>query len=178
MAANFHTFCCCCCCSWVLRHSLTSQAICVTFYILREKSEKFCSEALISAWGSCTYRKSTIRDQQLYFPSEGSHTQDFYALKKFINPAGFEPANLGSSGEYDNHGATGVDQASWESRTPGFHVPPEIETHWCQDRWTTIHILPKVSFKWTHNKILWHEYKYQVESSVICREPFQEFGMA
>ena len=25
-------------------------------------------------------------------------------------PAGFEPANLGYSGEYDNHGTTGVDQ--------------------------------------------------------------------
>ena len=25
-------------------------------------------------------------------------------------PAGFEPANLGSSGEYDNHGTTGVDK--------------------------------------------------------------------
>ena len=24
-------------------------------------------------------------------------------------PAGFESANLGSSGEYDNHGTTGVD---------------------------------------------------------------------
>ena len=31
-------------------------------------------------------RKSMIWDQQLYFPSEGSHTQNFYALKKSIDP--------------------------------------------------------------------------------------------
>ena len=29
--------------------------------------------------------------------------------KKWSTPAGFEPANLGSSGEYDNHWTTGVD---------------------------------------------------------------------
>ena len=33
----------------------------------------------------------------LYFPSEGSDTQDFYALKNPSTPAGFELANLGSS---------------------------------------------------------------------------------
>ena len=31
-------------------------------------------------------RKSMTRDPQLYFPFEGSHTQDFYALKKSIDP--------------------------------------------------------------------------------------------
>ena len=60
---------------------LTSQVISVAFYSQRVKSDKFCSEALISAWGSFTCRKSTTRDPRLYFPSEGSHTQDFYALK-------------------------------------------------------------------------------------------------
>ena len=64
---------------------LISQVISVAFYSEREKSEKFCSEALISAWGSFTYRKSTTRDPQLYSPSEGSHIQDFYALKKSID---------------------------------------------------------------------------------------------
>ena len=54
-------------------------------------------------------RKCTARDPRLYFPSEGSHTQDFYAQKKPSTLAGFEPANLGSSGEYDNHWTTGVD---------------------------------------------------------------------
>ena len=88
---------------------LTSQFISVASYSEREKSDKFCSEALISAWGSFTCRKSTTRDPRLYYPSEGSHTQDFYALKKNPRtPAGFEPANLGSSGEYDNHWTTGV----------------------------------------------------------------------
>ena len=48
-------------------------------------------------------------DPQLYFPSEGSHLQDFYAKKNSSTPAGFEPTNLGSGGEYDNHETTGVD---------------------------------------------------------------------
>ena len=65
---------------------LTTQVISVDFYSEREKSDKFCSEALISTWGSFTYRKSTTRDPRLYFPSEGSHTQDFHALKKSIDP--------------------------------------------------------------------------------------------
>ena len=69
------------------------------------KSDKFCSGALISAWGSFTCRKSTTWDPRLYFPSEGIHSQDFYALKKSI-----EPANLGSRGEYDNHWTTEVDK--------------------------------------------------------------------
>ena len=48
---------------------LKSQAICVAFYSEHEKSNKFCSEALISAWGSFTWRKSTTRDPQLCFTS-------------------------------------------------------------------------------------------------------------
>ena len=55
---------------------LTSQVISVAFYSEREKSDKFCSEAL----------SSVTRDPQLYFPSEGSHTKDFYALYKSIDP--------------------------------------------------------------------------------------------
>ena len=82
---------------------LIYHVIGVAFYSEREKTDKFCSEALISASDSSTCRKSTTRDPRLYFPSEGSHTQDFYALNKTITPAGFEPANLGSSGEYDNY---------------------------------------------------------------------------
>ena len=64
---------------------LTSQVISVAFYSEREKSDKFCSEALISVWGSFTCRKSTTRDPWLYSPSEGSHTQDFYTLRESIN---------------------------------------------------------------------------------------------
>ena len=75
---------CCCCCCWVLRHFLTSYVISVASDTEHGKSDKFCSEALISTWGSFTCRKSTTRDSRLYFPSEGSHTQDFYALKKSI----------------------------------------------------------------------------------------------
>ena len=44
--------------------------------------------------------KSTTWDPQLYFPSEGSNTQDFYTLKNPLTLEGF--------GEYDNHGTTGV----------------------------------------------------------------------
>ena len=88
---------------------LTSQVISIAFYSECEKSNKFCSEALISAWGSFTCVKSTTRDPRFYFPSEGSHARDFYALKNPSTPAGFEPANLGSSGEYDNQGTTVVD---------------------------------------------------------------------
>ena len=65
---------------------LTSQVISVAFYSEREKSDKFCWEALISAWGSFSCRKSTTRDPRLYFPSKLSNTQDFYALKKIHRP--------------------------------------------------------------------------------------------
>ena len=88
---------------------LTSQIISVAFYSEREKSDKFCSEALISAWGSFTCRKSTIGDPWLYFPSEGSHTKDFYAVKKSSTPAGFEPANLVSS----EHRVESKDEMRW-----------------------------------------------------------------
>ena len=56
---------------------LTSQVISVAFNSERKKFDKFCSEALISALVSFTCRKSTTRDSPLYFPSEGSHIQDF-----------------------------------------------------------------------------------------------------
>ena len=65
---------------------LTSQVISLAFYIEREKSDKFWSEALISACGSFTCSKSTTRDPRLYFPSEESDAQDFYALKKILGP--------------------------------------------------------------------------------------------
>ena len=60
--------------------------------IEREKADKFCSETLISAWGSFRCRKSTTRDPRLYFPSEGNHTQDFYSLKNPSNPGTSDPA--------------------------------------------------------------------------------------
>ena len=89
---------------------LTFQVISVAFYSEREKFDKFSSEALISAWGSFTYRKSTTRDPRLYFPSEGNHTQDFYGLKKYIDPGRVWTREPQSSGEIDNHGTTGVDR--------------------------------------------------------------------
>ena len=87
----------CCCFNWVSRRSLTFQIISVAFYIEGGKSDKFYSEALISAWGSFTCCKSTTRDQRLYFPSEGSLTQEFQVLKKIhrsrpgLNPRTSDP---------------------------------------------------------------------------------------
>ena len=47
--------------------ALNSQAICVAFYSECEKSDKFRSEALISAWGSFTCVKSTTRNPRFTF---------------------------------------------------------------------------------------------------------------
>ena len=92
---------------WGFTMLLTSQVISVAFYSERENSDKFCSEALISAWGSFTCRKSTTRDQRLYFSSEEVILRTFTLWKKSSTPAGIEPSNLGFNGEYDN-GITGV----------------------------------------------------------------------
>ena len=61
------------------------------------------------------------RDPWLYFPGFTSLPKEvilgtFYALKNPSTPTGFEPANLGSSGELDNHGTIGVDH-----HLKGFH---------------------------------------------------------
>jgi hypothetical protein len=50
--------------------------------------------------GSFTCRKSTTWDQRLYFPSEGSRAEDFFALKIPTASAGFEHANLGTKGQH------------------------------------------------------------------------------
>ena len=84
---------------------LPSQVISVAFYSEHEKPNKVCTEALISAWGSFTCRKSTIRDSRLYFPTEGSHTQDFYSLKKIHRPRpDLNPRTSDPVAKYDNHG--------------------------------------------------------------------------
>ena len=116
-----------------------------------ENDEKFCSKALISAWGSFTCRKSMTRDPRLYFPSEGRNTRDFYALKYPSTPAGFEPAILASSGEYDNHGTTGVDSTDLHNRV---QIAPYIRNYQHQDyqsphlfiRWM-ISVLPLFSIQ-------------------------------
>jgi hypothetical protein len=38
----------------------------------------------------------------LYFPSEGRHAEDFFALKNPTASAGLEPANLGTRGQHAN----------------------------------------------------------------------------
>ena len=50
--------------------------------------------------GSFTCCKSMTWDKWLYFPSEGRHAEDFFALKKPTASAGFEPANLGTKGQH------------------------------------------------------------------------------
>jgi hypothetical protein len=41
-------------------------------------------------------------DQWLYFPSEGRHAEDFFALKNPTASAKFERANLGTRGQHAN----------------------------------------------------------------------------
>jgi hypothetical protein len=48
--------------------------------------------------GSFTCHKSATWDWRLYFPSEGRHAEDFFALKNPTASAGFEPAILGTTG--------------------------------------------------------------------------------
>jgi hypothetical protein len=38
--------------------------------------------------------------RRLYFPSEGSGAEDFFALKNLTASAGFEPAYLGTKGQH------------------------------------------------------------------------------
>ena len=50
--------------------------------------------------GSFICCESTTWDKRLYFPSEGSCAEDFFALKNPTASAGFEPANLGTKGQH------------------------------------------------------------------------------
>jgi hypothetical protein len=38
--------------------------------------------------------------RRFYFPSEGRHTEDFFALKNPTASAGFGPANVGTKGQH------------------------------------------------------------------------------
>jgi hypothetical protein len=51
--------------------------------------------------GSSTCRKSATWDRRLYFPSEGRHAEDFFALKNPMASAGFKSANLVIRGQHD-----------------------------------------------------------------------------
>jgi hypothetical protein len=54
--------------------------------------------SLFTPLGIC--RKSTTWDRRLYFPSEGRHAEDFFALKNPMASPGFEPLNLGTKGQH------------------------------------------------------------------------------
>ena len=82
---------------------LTSQVIRVSFYSECEKSDKFCSEVLIAAWGSFTCRKSRQGTHGFTSLPKEVILRIFKLSKNPSTPAGTEPANLGSSGKYDNH---------------------------------------------------------------------------
>ena len=75
----------------------------------------FAQRALISAWGSFMCRKSTTQGQQLYFPSKGSHIQDFYTLKKILRPRpGLNPWSLDPVASMITTGPPGRRRTSWE----------------------------------------------------------------
>ena len=119
----------CCCCCWLLRHFLTSWVISVASDIEREKSDKFCSEVLISARGSFTSCKSTTRDPRLYFPSEASHTQDFYALKKIHRPRpGSNPRTSDPEASMITTGPPGWTMESWSTTRRDQLLHPSIDT--------------------------------------------------
>ena len=50
--------------------------------------------------GSFTCCKCTTWDRRLYFPSEGSRYEDFFALKNPTDSVGFEPTNVGPRGQH------------------------------------------------------------------------------
>ena len=78
----------------------------------------FCSEALISARGSFTCSKSTTRDPRLYFASEGSHTQNFYALKTIHRPRpGSNPRTSDPEASMITTGPPGSTQGDLQSPT-------------------------------------------------------------
>ena len=68
-------------------------------------SDKFCSEALILAVNlrHGTHGFTSLLKEVLL--------RNFMLWKNPSTLAGLEPANLGSSGKYDNHETTGVDPA-------------------------------------------------------------------
>jgi hypothetical protein len=58
-------------------------------------SGEFCRQIATSTLfeGILTSRKAATWDRQIYFPSEGRHSEEFFALKNPTASAGFEPAN-------------------------------------------------------------------------------------
>ena len=79
---------------WGFTTLLTSQVISVAFYSERVKDDKFGLQALISAWGTNGFTS---------LPKEVI-LRIFSLWKIPSTTAGFGLANLGSCGEYDNHG--------------------------------------------------------------------------
>ena len=67
--------------------------------------------------GSFKCRKYTTRDKRFYFPSEGRHAEDFFALKNPTASVGFEHANLGTKGQHATW-VTGIIHIPVGNRSP------------------------------------------------------------
>jgi hypothetical protein len=74
--------------------------------------------------GSFTCRKATTWDRRLYFPSEGRHAEEFFALKNPTASAGFEPAIFGTRGQHANHQTTEAASVGKESVTKPCQARP------------------------------------------------------
>ena len=103
--------------SWVLWHFLTSQVISVALYIECEKSDEFCS-------GSFGLRFLRHRTNSFTSLPKEVILRIFKLWKNPSTLAGFEPENLESSSEYDNHRTTGVDFLCKYSGSRDFHHHP------------------------------------------------------
>jgi hypothetical protein len=68
------------------------------------RTDKFCLDADIHGTSRDLLHAANLAtwDPQLYFPSEVRRAEDFSALKNPTASAGFEPANLGTSGQHAN----------------------------------------------------------------------------
>jgi hypothetical protein len=69
-------------------------------------------------------------DRQLYFPSKGSRSRNFIALKSPSSSAGFEHANLGSKG---NHAIITPAKATYGLYLPVLMMPSLGKVFECTD---------------------------------------------
>jgi hypothetical protein len=74
-----------------------------TLEILAAKGGTFLGEKLSGNFAESSEFRATLGIfymPQIYFSSEGSRAEDFFALKNPTYSAGFEPANLGTKGQH------------------------------------------------------------------------------
>ena len=90
-------------------------------------------------------RKSMTRDPRFYFPSEGSHTQDFYVLKKIHPPRpGLNPRTSDPQLSMITTGPPGSTEETFGSLYLGKKSSSKkIETSFS----TSIYLMKKLDFK-------------------------------